>query len=70
MTYFNEGQTVVANTTAQGMTKGNEYKIVKIIKQEAMWGTYVQYILAGNSQECKDGLLQISNGHLLLNETN
>jgi hypothetical protein len=70
MTAFNEGQTVTANVTAQGMTKGNEYKIVKIIKQEMMWGTFVQYILAGNAQECKDGLLQISNGHILLNGAN
>lgn len=67
-TRFQIGQIVTANTNAQGLTKGNNYKIVDLIQQHATWGTYVQYFLAGNSEECKNGLLVISNGHLILSE--
>jgi len=70
MTTFSKGQLVKANVTAQGMTKGNTYKIVEIIQRDLMWGSIVTYLIAGNSEECKDGLLHVGNGHLLLSEAN
>jgi hypothetical protein len=67
-TRFHIGQIVTANTNAQGLTKGNEYKIVNVVTQESAFWEYVQYVLAGTADECKDGLLVINNGHVLLNE--
>lgn len=66
MTAFSKGQLVKANFTAQGMTKGNTYKVIDLESLYMPFGTIVTYLI-----EDKDGTkLLIGNGHLLLSAAN
>jgi len=56
-TAFEEGTTVRANVTEQGMTAGLFYTVMHVIKN----GYFVTYILSDGMQE-----LRINNGHMLL----
>jgi len=58
---FEEGNTVRANVTEQGMTAGNLYKVMNIRSKETPWGTLVVYIIADEKET-----LSIGNGHMLL----
>jgi hypothetical protein len=64
MTTYQIGQSVISTTDAQWLTKGATYLVCNIIKVETPAGTYVKYILAGPG--CEDGLLEVTNGHILL----
>jgi hypothetical protein len=58
---FQEGNTVRANVTEQGMTTGNLYTVMNIRSKETPWGTLVLYIIADENET-----LSIGNGHMLL----
>lgn len=62
---YQVGQTVIANMTAQKLTKGEQYLVTHTIINQAPWGTFVDYVLSGPGS---DKLIRVSNGHLLLSE--
>ena len=62
MNKYEVGETVTANITAQGMTEGQSYTVVKTIEDLTGWGTYRTYILADENGTT----LQIQNGHIIL----
>jgi hypothetical protein len=64
MTTFKIQDQVTSTANAQRLTKGATYTVVNVIRDITPWGTYVKYILAGPG--CEDGLLEITNGHVLL----
>lgn len=62
---FFKGDTVVANTSSQGMVKGEKYVVVEVEQEHTAFGNFVTYVIEGNGKE-----LAIVNGHLLLNKGN
>jgi len=61
---FEIGQEVIATTDSQKLKKGATYLVSNIVSDSTPWGSYVEYHLSGAGAE--DGLLVISNGHILL----
>jgi hypothetical protein len=59
---YKVGDTVVARVAAQGMKKGQTYKVTDISMQDTPWGTFFDYQL--------DGKLWVGNGHLVLDKVN
>ncbi len=67
MNVYTEGEIVTANVTAQGMTEGAKYRVIKSIEDLTGWGTYRTYVLAPADGDIYTGeLLQIQNGHIIL----
>lgn len=59
---YKVGDTVVSRVAAQGMKKGQTYKVTDISVQDTPWGTFFDYQL--------DGKLWVGNGHLVLDKVN
>ena len=59
---YKVGDTVVSRVAAQGMKKGQTYKVTDISMQDTPWGTFFDYQL--------DGKLWVGNGHLVLDKVN
>lgn len=64
MARFTEGQEVVANTTAQGMTAGEHYMVQGVEVFSTAFGDFVTYVLENYNGD----VLSVGNGHLLLSE--
>jgi hypothetical protein len=56
-TTFQEGDTVQAKHTVQGMVAGQEYKVTDVMTKRYAYGTFVDYQL--------DGKVWVSNLHML-----
>jgi len=63
MTAFQIGDTVIAHTTAQGMTAGNTYTVSNVRSEYLSFGTFVTYVLTDGAKN-----LMIGNAHFLLNK--
>lgn len=66
---FNEGDTVQANCTAQGLVHGMMYVVTKAhTVRSTGWGSYTAYNV--RPEEGGREVLNVVNGHLLLSKVN
>lgn len=67
MTRFSVGQLVRSQVSAQGLVKGETYRVVEIDARSTFAGEIVTYFLCATNVASAP-VLQIGNGHLLLTE--
>lgn len=66
-TTYKIGQDVIANTEAQGLTKGRQYRIAQVNVDKSAWnGTFVTYVIEPSFGGGRS--VQVRNGHLILSE--
>jgi hypothetical protein len=63
-TRFEEGQPVRATETAQGMKKGQLYRVLEVSERPTFAGTFVQYRIQAEGE----APIWVVNGHILLAE--
>jgi hypothetical protein len=65
-TMFQVGQTVVAQTSAQGLRKGEQYRVSDVKTNPTFFGTFVTYVVASLRPTEPGFEWEVVNGHLLL----
>lgn len=69
MTAFQQGQIVRSRVTAQGLVKGDLYRVTSVGTWHSPFGTFVTYFVQpvdSATEQAKQESLPVGNGHLVL----